>query len=115
MRTLKLLPTAKARPPHKSGRAKEIEGEESPSTFWSKIIMSHYLLGKSVSPLAERRPFSWRAFLHNGVELARNWARRRQQRQELLEYLAIDHRAAADLGIPANDAHEWAERSFWRS
>jgi len=28
--------------------------------------------------------------------------------------MAIDHRAAADIGVTAGDARDWAERPFWR-
>jgi uncharacterized protein YjiS (DUF1127 family) len=77
--------------------------------------MSHYLHGESAAALAERRPISWRLFFSRANELVRSWIRRRQQRQELLDYIAIDHRATADLGVAANDARDWAERPFWRA
>jgi uncharacterized protein YjiS (DUF1127 family) len=39
---------------------------------------------------------------------------RRRQRSELLDYLATDHRAAADIGVTSYEAKLWAERPFWR-
>jgi uncharacterized protein YjiS (DUF1127 family) len=47
--------------------------------------------------------------------MMRIWARRRQQRRELLDFMTIDHRAAADMGVAVNDAREWAYRPFWRA
>jgi uncharacterized protein YjiS (DUF1127 family) len=34
------------------------------------------------------------------------WRSRRQQRRELFEFLASDHRAAADIGITRYDAEQ---------
>lgn len=76
--------------------------------------MTHYLYRESVAALAERRSISWRPAIHSAAEMVRNWIRRRQARQELLDYMAIDHRAAADLGASGNDARDWARRPFWR-
>ena len=28
--------------------------------------------------------------------------------------MAIDYRAASDMGVTDNDARDWAERPFWR-
>jgi uncharacterized protein YjiS (DUF1127 family) len=38
-----------------------------------------------------------------------------QKRRELLDFMTIDHRAAADMGVAVNDAREWAYRPFWRA
>jgi uncharacterized protein YjiS (DUF1127 family) len=54
------------------------------------------------------------ALLQRAAELARKWRERRRQRAELVEYIALDHRAAADIGITGEQAHNWAERPFWR-
>jgi uncharacterized protein YjiS (DUF1127 family) len=78
------------------------------------MVMSHYLPGEAAAALAQRRPMSWRGSLHSATRLLRSWVRRRQQRRELLDYMAIDHRAAVDLGVSANDARDWAKRPFWR-
>lgn len=77
--------------------------------------MSHYLPGQSAAAFTERRPISWRVLLRGAAEIVRTWLSRRRQRQEFLAYIAIDHRVAADLGVGANDARDWAERPFWRS
>jgi uncharacterized protein YjiS (DUF1127 family) len=65
--------------------------------------------------LPARRPISWRVFFDGASETVRSWIERRRQRQELLDYIAIDHRAAADLGVTGNEARDWAQRPFWRS
>jgi uncharacterized protein YjiS (DUF1127 family) len=80
-----------------------------------RTVMSHYLSGQSAAALAQLRPISWRVFLHSAAQMGRTWISRRRQRQELLDYMAIDHRAAADLGVTGNDARDWAERPFWRN
>jgi uncharacterized protein YjiS (DUF1127 family) len=39
---------------------------------------------------------------------------RRRHRRELLDYLASDHRAAADIGVTPYEAKFWSEQPFWR-
>jgi uncharacterized protein YjiS (DUF1127 family) len=75
--------------------------------------MSRYLDGESISAFAGKT-FSWRTFCKSIVEMPRTWLKRLRDRQELLNYLAIDHRAAKDIGIDRCNAREWAERPFWQ-
>jgi len=77
--------------------------------------MSRYLDGQSVAALAGRGSFSWRAFFKNLADTGRAWRKRQRDRQELLKYFATDHRAPNDLGIDRANAHEWADRPFWRA
>jgi uncharacterized protein YjiS (DUF1127 family) len=42
------------------------------------------------------------------------WRLHRRQRKELLDFLASDHRAAADLGITPYEAQQYFDRPFWR-
>jgi uncharacterized protein YjiS (DUF1127 family) len=42
------------------------------------------------------------------------WRLHRQQRRELLDYLASDHRAAADIGITPYEAQQYVDRPFRR-
>ena len=76
--------------------------------------MSHYVHSDSAASLPRGRQISWHAFFQSANNLMRTWIRRRQQRQELLDYFTIDHRAAADMGVAADDARDWAERPFWQ-
>jgi uncharacterized protein YjiS (DUF1127 family) len=76
--------------------------------------MASYLHRESPGAFAERPAFSWRAFFNGTVERARAFRERRKQRHELLDYMASDHRAAADLGLTDYEARNWSERSFWR-
>ncbi len=76
--------------------------------------MSYYLRHASAAALTEHRPISWRIFFDSAVETVKIWARRQKHRQELLDYLAIDHRAAADMGMSGTDTLDWAKRPFWR-
>ena len=77
--------------------------------------MTRYVVGESVAVLAGSRSFSWRAFFTGLSDTLRMWLERRRVRQELLSYLAMDHRAAKDIGIDRSNAREWAERPFWRA
>jgi len=77
--------------------------------------MSQYLDGESVVAFAETGSISWRASLQRAIETVRNWRRRRRERDELLNYLAMDHRAGSDIGMDRTCAREWAERPFWRA
>jgi uncharacterized protein YjiS (DUF1127 family) len=40
------------------------------------------------------------------------WRLHRRQRKELLDFLASDHRAAADLGITPYEAQQYFDRPF---
>jgi uncharacterized protein YjiS (DUF1127 family) len=77
--------------------------------------MSCYFHGESAIAAAGRRTFSWQASLAGAISLVRTWLTRRQRRQELLDYIASDHRAAADIGITGCEARGWSERPFWRA
>ena len=48
------------------------------------------------------------------LALVQTWWKRHQSRQELLNYIAQDHRAAADMGTTRAEAEDWARRPFWR-
>ena len=60
------------------------------------------------------RTFSLRAFCRDAIVWMRSCRQRQRERQQLLDYMAIDHRAAADIGMKRYDALEWANRPFWR-
>ncbi|HTV35658.1 MAG TPA: hypothetical protein VMF12_04440 [Xanthobacteraceae bacterium] len=77
--------------------------------------MSHYLDGETVAAFAESPSFSWRAFFKSAIDTVRIWHTRQRERQQLLDYLAMDHRAASDIGIDGSNAREWAQRPFWRA
>jgi uncharacterized protein YjiS (DUF1127 family) len=77
--------------------------------------MSQYLDGESVAAFAESRSISWRAFVQRTIDTVRIWRTRRKERDELLTYLAMDHRAGNDIGMDRTCAREWAERPFWRA
>jgi uncharacterized protein YjiS (DUF1127 family) len=79
------------------------------------MTMSQYLDGESVAAFAESRSFSWRAFMQRAIDTMRAWRTRQREREELLKYLAMDHRAGTDIGMDRTCAREWAERPFWRA
>jgi uncharacterized protein YjiS (DUF1127 family) len=77
--------------------------------------MSQYLNGESIAAFAESRSFSSRAFLQRAIDTVLMWRKRQREREELLRYLALDHRAGTDIGMDRNCAREWADRPFWRA
>jgi len=76
--------------------------------------MSHTLRGENVAAYTQARAFSWRALFAHLADTPGTWRRRQRERQELLRYLATDHRAAMDLGTDLAGAREWADRPFWQ-
>jgi uncharacterized protein YjiS (DUF1127 family) len=63
---------------------------------------------------APLRILSWREIFRGAVAWVQACWQRQRERQQLLDYMAIDHRAAADIGMKRCDALEWANRPFWR-
>lgn len=77
--------------------------------------MSRYLDGESFAFLAGNRSFSWVALFNSVGHTIQIWRRRQRERQELIKYFATDHRAPNDLGVDRANAHDWADRPFWRA
>jgi hypothetical protein len=70
--------------------------------------MSSYCQGVPARAFAERRSPTWRAVFARAVGRVRSSVARRRQRQQLHDYLASDHRAAADIGMRNySDRHMW--------
>lgn len=65
--------------------------------------MSCYAQTETGAAVAARRRFSLRRVFNRAVERLRAAHQRRKQCQELIDYLASDHRAAQDLGITRLD------------
>ncbi|MGA8495865.1 MAG: hypothetical protein WB764_10310 [Xanthobacteraceae bacterium] len=61
--------------------------------------MSYSFQSEATAAFARCRSPWWRAVLHRAVDRIRASLARQRQRQELLEYLASDYRAAADIGV----------------
>jgi len=95
-------------------RLRDIWGRSPWTIFLERIVMLHTLDGHSAAGFAERRGFPWRELANSAFDRMRTWRSRWQQRQELLDYIDYDHRAAADMGVVHNDAREWAARPFWQ-
>jgi len=66
--------------------------------------MSCYAQTETGAAVTARRTFSLRGVFNRVVDRLRAARQRRRQCQELIDYLASDHRAAADLGITPHDA-----------
>lgn len=71
--------------------------------------MSCCLPSEIAAAMPRRTDYSARNCVSRIVEYIRTARDRRRQCQELLDYLASDHRAASDLGITSHEA-----RSLWR-
>jgi hypothetical protein len=71
--------------------------DHSRSTW--EFHMSCYSQTEMGATFAARRTFSLRTVFNRVVDRVRVARNHRRQRQELIEYLASDHRAANDLGI----------------
>ncbi len=76
--------------------------------------MSHTLHGENVAAFTQGRAFSGHVLFARLTDTLRTWRRRQRERQELLYYLATDHRAVMDLGTDFASAREWADRPFWQ-
>ncbi len=61
--------------------------------------MSCYSHSERGAAFVARQTFSLRVVLDRVADYLRRARDRRRQRQELIDYLASDHRAARDLGI----------------
>jgi uncharacterized protein YjiS (DUF1127 family) len=77
--------------------------------------MASILHREAAAGLTELQPLSWRALIKSVVDRVRTYPKHRRERQELLEYIASDHRVAADLGINMDTARDWSRRPFWRA
>ena len=72
--------------------------ESAPQIIW-EFVMSCYSHSERGAAFVARQTFSLRVVLNRVADYLRRARDRRRQRQELIDYLASDHRAARDLGI----------------
>jgi hypothetical protein len=72
-------------------------------------MSSSYCSGGPAPAFAERRSLTWRAVFGRAVKRIRASIALRKQRRELRDYLASDHRAAADIGV-----RNYYDRDLWR-
>jgi uncharacterized protein YjiS (DUF1127 family) len=100
-----------------AGSSDEITGK-----YLMECIMSDRILAEVTSTFIERRSFSWRRLTRTAVRIfpalfriVATWRSRRRQRRELFEFLASDHRAAADIGITRYEGEDWFDRPLRRS
>jgi uncharacterized protein YjiS (DUF1127 family) len=77
--------------------------------------MSDCVHGDPAFTVAACRPRSWHAIIERSAASVGTWRGRSAQRRQLLDYMASDHRAAADIGIAGYEARNWALRPFWRA
>ena len=77
--------------------------------------MVSYSDSESVDALPKARVPSWRVVANRIATLIWIFWMRRQQRQELLGYIASDYRATADIGITSGEARGWSQQPFWRA
>jgi uncharacterized protein YjiS (DUF1127 family) len=77
--------------------------------------MAFILHRETIAGLTRCRLPSGRALIATIAVRVRVYFKRRRERQELLEYIASDPRAASDLGINMDTARDWSRRPFWRA
>ena len=73
--------------------------------------MSCYSQSERDAAFAAPWKFSFRAVLSRVADHFHRARDRRRQRQELIDYLASDHRAARDLGITIYDVDNFCRQS----
>jgi hypothetical protein len=71
----------------------------APDRLLESIMSSSYCPGGPAAAFAERRSPTWRSVFGRAVDRMRSSIARHRQRRELRNYLASDHRAAADIGV----------------
>jgi uncharacterized protein YjiS (DUF1127 family) len=76
--------------------------------------MPHIVHDEPHAAFAECPALSWRVLVNRVIDSIRTCHARRRQRQDLLNYLASDYRAAADIGVTNSEALGWSRRPFWR-
>jgi len=72
---------------------------------------------ESNAAFMERPALSWRALIKRFADLVglvRTCYTRHRQRQDLLNYLESDYRAAADIGVTKSEMLDLSRRPFWR-
>ena len=77
--------------------------------------MSGFGKSEHAGAFLKERTQPWRTFGSRIIEGVWAFWLRRKQRQELLEYIASDYRAAADIGVTSGEARGWSQRPFWRA
>ena len=74
------------------------------------------ILGEMASPKETEKANQGfdRSLIKRLRSVIRTWAKRRRDRQELLNLLEQDHRIARDMGSTDHDLRAWAQKPFWR-
>jgi uncharacterized protein YjiS (DUF1127 family) len=78
-------------------------------------IMTLFVDGESETAFVGRLAPSWRGLVNRVFEPVSTCYARHRQRRDLLDYLARDYRAAADIGISSSEARALSQRPFWRA
>lgn len=76
--------------------------------------MSCHSQAEQSASVARVRTLSVPALCRRVIVWLRSCRQRRQERAELLAFMASDHRAAADIGVTQYEALNWAKQPFWR-
>jgi uncharacterized protein YjiS (DUF1127 family) len=90
-------------------------GQDRFRSFLEHTDMAFFLHRETIAGLRQRRLPSRQALIASIAVRMRAYFKRQRERQELLEYIASDHRAANDLGINMDTARDWSRRPFWRA
>lgn len=77
--------------------------------------MSCYWQAEATAAAAPSRALFVAALCRRAMVWLRSRRQRRREREELLAFLAADHRAASDIGVTTYEAMNWSKRPFWRA
>lgn len=77
--------------------------------------MSLIRQGRTSTGLEEAATAFWSAVFVRSCERVRAYWRFQRERRQLLDYLASDYRAAADIGITSSEARGLSQKPFWRA
>lgn len=75
--------------------------------------MSCYWQADASAAVAPSRTLFVPALCRRALKWLRSCRQRRREREELLAFMAADHRAAADIGVTTYEAMNWSKQPFW--
>ena len=75
--------------------------------------MSGSVQGEASAVVAPVQTLSVPARCRRAMAWLRSCRQRRREREELLAFMAADHRAAADIGVTTYEAMNWSKQPFW--
>lgn len=98
---------------HRGIRPASEIGDNGPTASAGELVGAGAVRASRPSSWAKTSALVAAAFLRRAGSLLQAWAARRRDRRELLDYIAQDHRAAADMKKTQQELESWARKPFW--